>query len=86
MSSKRTFIILLSVHVDDARDSSNLINAITFEIGGSVQATASDVKARICKLINFDAEDVQVETLDDFITHFNTALAMTGNYLSYVRA
>jgi ferredoxin len=86
----RTFIVLISVDECDARKICEHIENHTFEIGGSVQATAMDIRKNVCDLIlsedsSVNEENIEVEPLTDFMDRVNDELFNPDDYfISYV--
>jgi len=87
----KTFIILIPIEENrDARKQCELIENYKFDIGGSVQATALDVKKNVIKLIDdntYDLSTIEVEPLTDFMDRVNDEMFNPDNYfMSYVHA
>ena len=91
MANKRTFIVLFGVEIHDARKLAENIENFRFEIGGSVQATANDVRNYIVNeqivICEHDKRYVHVYPITDFMDAFNNEEINDNNYfMSYVQA
>ena len=87
----KTFIVLIPLDENNsARTQCELIEGYKFEIGGSVQATALDVKKNVIELINeptFNLDNIEVEPLTDFMDRANNQeLNLKDYFISYVHA
>ena len=92
--SKKTFIVLVPVDNNlEARRHCESIENYKFDIGGSVQATAMDVKHNVVRLIQdtFDVSDcydlntIEVEALTDYMDRCNNQeLDLEMYFISYV--
>lgn len=87
----RTFIVLIPLDANNsARKQCENIENHKFEIGGSVQATALDVKKNVIELIDDDTynlDNIEVEPLTDFMDRANNQeLNLEDYFISYVHA
>lgn len=85
----RTFIVLIPLDENNsAREQCETIENHKFEIGGSVQATALDVKKAVIEFINDDTyplDNIEVEPLTDFMDRVNNEEFNPDDYfISYV--
>ncbi len=87
---KKTFVVLIPVvdSVSDPRESCEMIENTNFDIGGSVQATASDVLGRVMFELGIKkSHNIEVEPITDFMDRFNDQEIEAENYfMSYVYA
>ena len=90
MKTRKTFIVLISADAPmDGRKFCEEIEGTKLEIGGSVQATSSDVLYQLSKYFSADNEDfVEVWTLTDFMDAVNDQERdiLTEYFMSYVFA
>lgn len=87
----KTFIVLIPLKDNrDARKQCEDIENYKFKIGGSVQATAIDVKKNIIELIDdstYELNNIEVEPLTDFMERVNDQEFNSCDYfMSYVNA
>jgi hypothetical protein len=86
----KTFIVLIPVEnsLIDPRGAAEMIENAKFDIGGSVQATAIDVRAKVMFEFGLNsAHNIEVETITDFMDRFNDEMLNPDDYfMSYVYA
>lgn len=87
----KTFIVLIPILDNrNARKQCENIENTKFDIGGSVQATAIDVKNKVIELINDDTYNlntIEVEPITDFMNRVNNEEFNSEDYfISYVYA
>tara|TARA_R110000772_G_scaffold89822_2_gene185885 strand:- start:1838 stop:2104 length:267 start_codon:yes stop_codon:yes gene_type:complete len=87
----KTFVVLIPVDssIENPRNSCEFIEGTNFKIGGSVQATSIDVKAKILYELGDlkDDHNIEVEPITDFMDRFNDQDLIADDYfISYVYA
>lgn len=86
----KTFIVLIPVDnsLENSRTACEMIEATKFKIGGSVQATAIDVKAKVMFELGIETDhNIEVEPISDFMDRVNDEEFNPDNYfMSYVYA
>ena len=90
----RTFIVIISIENVDARKICETFEGCKFDIGGSVQATETDVKNALIEeikkyykteVLEFPTEDIEVWNMSDFMDMSNDEEYYVDNFfMGYV--